>query len=128
MRFTLTIAAALISTSAFAASEAEISAHMDERIAAMEAMGVVVEHNYAERHDQVPAEFTASFGPWEGRPANDEGPAFANVPDVPTLANLLVMEEEFAHALGSDEELYGTDPVHQMVGRVSCQALCSPDG
>jgi hypothetical protein len=81
---------------------------MEQRIAEMKAMGVKIEHNHAERHDQVPATYTADFGPWEGRDG------YANVPNRPTLANLLVMEEEFAHALGSDEKLYGKDPIHML--------------
>lgn len=87
---------------------AKIAARMEQRIAEMKALGVKVEHNHSERHDQVPDTYTADFGPWEGR----EG--YANVPNRPTIVNLLVMEEEFAHALGSDELLYGKDPIHML--------------
>lgn len=87
---------------------AKIKARMEQRVAEMRALGVTVEHNYADRHDQVPDTYTADYGPWEGR----EG--YANVPDKPTIVNLLVMEEEFAHALGSDEALYGKDPIHML--------------
>lgn len=88
--------------------ESKVAQRMAQRIAEMEAQGVTVEHNYNERHDQVPDTYTADYGPWEGR----EG--YANVPDNPSIVNLFVMEEEFAHALGSDEELYGKDPIHMM--------------
>lgn len=89
--------------------EAKIKERMEQRIAEMEALGVKVEHNHhAERHDQVPASYTADYGPWEGRPG------YANVPNRPTIVNYFVMEEEFAHALGSDEAMYGRDPVHML--------------
>ena len=93
---------------------AQVQERMLSRVAEMKSINIVVEHNYADRHDAVPDEYTASFGPWQGRPATDNEPAYANVPDIPTITNLLVMEEEFAHAQGSDETVYGTDPIHQM--------------